>query len=460
MLAKQLSEQTKAAISTSWAIGRAGWPLREQWRDSHEFEDQNGSVNHFSIVRARLAASVLLSTLLLSVSGCSRLGNELPVMLYLAMVIDQDSTIDTTTQTDFRQRIELIISDFRKIKPNVEVQVALYKRANLNQELQRRNASDLGPDLVVTDAPQANQLLSDGLTDELPLQDFKRQQTETTLWERVKLNDGRITAQPIVIYPQIACFNREIVQSPPTTLQELLQQGASGTRIGLAVSFSEVLWTAGSLGAMQSLSRANDDQNLSAQDTESLVAWLTWLQRASAQQNISFFQDQGQLENLLNDGELDWVSCNSNSLLRLRELMGDNLGVSPLPRGPAGSASPMNAVRVLALGANSSPRQREVAVSLAQFLTNPMVQRNLSLRSLAFLPVNPAVSVPVRSSQTLATLVQSRKDSMLHESALARLAHHRNLARDGSQVLVPLVFGTSNPRSSLDSLLKALGSGS
>ena len=101
-----------------------------------------------------------------------------------------------------------------------------------------------------------------------------------------------------------------------------------------------------------------------------------------------------------------------------------------------------------------------MAVSLAQFITNPMVQRNLSLRSLAFLPVNPAVAVPVRSSRTLATLVQSREDSMLHESALAGLAHHRNLNRDGSQVLIPLVFGASNPQSSLDSLLKALEGGS
>ena len=409
-------------------------------------------------MRARLTASVVLSTLLLS--GCSLLGHELPVMLYLAMVVDQDSTLDTSTQTDFRQRIELIIRDFRKIKPNVEVQVALYQRANLKRELQRRDASDLGPDLVVTDAPQANQLLSDGLTEPLPFQTFNRQQTDEALWERVKLNDGRITAQPIVIYPQIACFNRETVETPPTTLQELLQQGASGTRVGLAVNFSELLWTAGSLGAIQSLANASDGETLSAQNTETMVRWLAWLQRASAQQNITFFQDQGQLENLLNDGELDWVSCNSNSLLRLREKMGNNLGVSPLPNGPGGTASPMNALRVLALGANSSPRQREMAVSLAQFITNPMVQRNLSLRSLAFLPVNPAVAVPVRSSRTLATLVQSREDSMLHESALAGLAHHRNLNRDGSQVLIPLVFGASNPQSSLDSLLKALEGGS
>lgn len=405
-------------------------------------------------MRARLAASVFLSTLLLS--GCSRLSHELPVMLYLAMVIDQDSAIDTATQTDFRQRIQLIISDFRKIKPNVKVQVALYKRSNLNQELQHRNDSDLGPDLVVTDASQANQLLRNGLTEPLPFKSFKRQQTDESLWNRVKLEDGRITAQPIVIYPQIACFNSEIVEKPPTTLQELLEQGAAGTRVGLAVNFSELLWTAGSLGALQSLARANEQQQLTTRDNETLVRWLAWLQRASAQQNISFFQDQGQLENLLKDGELDWVSCNSNSLLRLRNEMGDSLGVSPLPRGPAEAPSPMNAVRVLALGANSSPRQRDMAVSLAQFVTNPMVQRNLSLRSLAFLPVNPAVAVPVRSSRTLATLVQSRDDSMQHESALAGLAHQRKLDRDGSQVLVPLVFGASSPKSSLDSLLQAL----
>ena len=428
--------------------------MKEQWRDSQGFEAQNGHHKRHCIVSARLAASVVLSTLLLS--GCSRLGNGLPVMLYLAMVIDQDSTIDTATQSDFRQRIQLIISDFRKIKPNVEVQVALYKRANLKQELQRRNSSDLGPDLVVTDAPQANQLLSDGLTEALPFKSFKRQQTDQVLWERVKLDDGRITAQPIVIYPQIACFNRKIVQNPASTLQELLQQGASGTRVGLTVNFSELLWTAGSLGALQSLARANDDKNLAAQDTETMVEWLAWLQRASAQQNISFFQDQGQLENLLKDGELDWVSCNSNSLLRLRKKMGDDLGVSPLPRGPAGTASPMHTVKVLALGANSSQRQRDMAVSLAQFITNPMEQRNLSLRSRAFLPVNPAVAVPVRSSRTLATLVQAREDSMLHESALAGFAHHRNLDRNVSQVLVPLVFGASNPRSSQKSLLKAL----
>tara|TARA_Y100001933_G_scaffold176529_1_gene174984 strand:- start:624 stop:1874 length:1251 start_codon:yes stop_codon:yes gene_type:complete len=411
-------------------------------------------IHHLGIVRARLAASIGLFTLLLS--GCSRLGDELPVMLYLALVIDQDSAIETATQTDFRRRIDLIVSDYRKIRPNVDVQVALYKRADLIRELQRRNASDLGPDLVITDAPQAKQLLTDGLTEALPGSEFKRQHTEESLWERVRLDDGRIAAQPIVIYPQIACFNSTVVQDPPATLRELLQQGAAGARVGLPVNFSELLWTSGSLGALQSLGRADSGSQTGARDMEAILGWLTWLQRASAQRNITFFQDQGQLQNLLRDGELDWVSCNSNSLLRLRGEMGNKLGVSPLPRGPAGAPSPVNSVRVLALGANSSSRQRQVALNLAQFITNPMVQRNLSLRSLAFLPVNPAVALPVKSSGTLATLVQSRADSAEHEMALGQIAHHRELSSIGSQSLVQLVFGAATPQASAYSLLEAL----
>ena len=405
-------------------------------------------------MRARLSASVVLSALLLS--GCSLLGNELPVMLYLALVIDQDSMIETATQADFRRRIDLVVGDYRKINPNVNVQVALYRRADLIGELQRRDASDLGPDLVITDAPQAKQLITAGLTEALPKTEFKRQHTEESLWERVKLEDGRIAAQPMVIYPQIACFNRAVVKEPPTTLQALLQEGAAGARVGLPVNFSELLWTSGSLGALQSLGRAESGSRTSDEDITAILGWLTWLQRASAQRNITFFQDQGQLQNLLKQGELDWVSCNSNSLIRLGSEMGEKLGVSALPRGPAGAPSPVNSVRVLALGANSSARQREVALNLARFITNPMVQRNLSLQSLAFLPVNPSVALPVKSSKTLATLVQSRADSAEHEMELAQIAHHPELASIGSQTLVQLVFGTKTPRASTNSLLEAL----
>ena len=151
---------------------------------------QNGLVIHLEVVSARLVASLLMSTLLLS--ACSRISSDLPLMLYMAMVIDQDSTLETAIQADFRRRIQLTFSDFRKIQPNVEVQVALYKRADLIRELQRRNGSDLGPDLVITDALQAKELLASKLTEALPSKTLKRQQTSVS---KLKIKKCQLSTQ-------------------------------------------------------------------------------------------------------------------------------------------------------------------------------------------------------------------------------------------------------------------------
>ncbi len=379
-------------------------------------------------------------------------------MLYMAIAIDQDSAIETEVQADFRRRVKLIFSDFRKVEPNVKFQIALYKQDELVKELRRRNVSDLGPDLVITGAKQSKELLTSGLTETLPIKTIKRHQTEKSLWKWVELDDGRIAAQPFVIFPQIACFNRDIVQEPPTTLKTLFQQSANGTRVGLSVDLSELLWTAGSLGALPSFATLDRGKKVSAEGRESMLGWLSWIERAGSQQNITFYQNQAQLEDLLKEGELDWVSCNSNSLLRLKSAMGEKLGVSQLPKGAAGDPSPVNNLRVMALGANSSRRQRQAAIDMMRFITKPMVQRKLSLRSKIYLPVNPTVSLPVGSSEILSTLIQSRDNSTQYKASLAQIAHHTKLDDDDALGIVPLVFGASSPRSSLESLIKFLES--
>ena len=402
----------------------------------------------------KLAVSLLITSWLLA--SCGRIGNEMPVLLYLAMAIDKDASIDTSTQEDFRKRIELIADDYRKIHPHVQVQFELYEHSNLLKELKRRDASDLGPDLIITDTLQAHQLFAAQLTEAIPLPEAKRLDTETSLWERVLLSNGDIVGQPIVIFPQIACFNTTVLERAPATLSALQQTATSGARVGLPVTFAELLWTASSLGALPSLARAGAGETLTTQNTESIQDWLLWLENASAHNNITFFEDQGQLENLLKDGQLDWVSCNANSLPRLREALGDKLGVAPLPDGPGGAASPVNDVRVLALGSNSSDRQRAAAINLTHYITNAMVQRNLSLRSLAFLPVNPNVDVSDPSSTTLTTLVASKNAATQHEADLAGLVHQADLSSAVTPTLIPLIFGASNPQSSADALVQSL----
>jgi arabinogalactan oligomer/maltooligosaccharide transport system substrate-binding protein len=179
-------------------------------------------------------------------------------------VIGKDDRISSDTQRDARKRVDLIVSSFQKLYPNVQVQLALYQRSKLISELRRRNAADLGPDLVLTDAQQAKDLLREGLTDPLPQTERNTVQTDPTLIEQVRLNDGRLAGQPLVMFPQIACFNTQVIQKPPETLNELLEVGAAGARVGLPVNMDEVLWTAGSLNALPALAAASRNQALSS----------------------------------------------------------------------------------------------------------------------------------------------------------------------------------------------------
>ena len=411
-----------------------------------------------SIVNLRISAGLLLVALVLS--GCSALSGTKPVMLYLAMVIGKDDRISSDTQRDAKKRVDLIVSSFQKLYPNVQVQLALYQRSKLISELRRRNAADLGPDLVLTDAQQAKELLREGLTDPLPQTERNTVQTDPTLLKQVRLNDGRLAGQPLVMFPQIACFNTQVIQKPPETLNELLEVGAAGARVGLPVNMDEVLWTAGSLNALPAMAAASRNQALSAEERGRITGWLTWLQQASNQRNITFFENQGQLTTLLGNRELDWISCTSDMLFRLKDRLGDDLGIAPLPSGPNGSAAPMNLLRVLALGKDSSAHQRSIAIALSDYVTNPLLQRNLSLLSTSFVPVNPDVMIATKSSKNLAALELALKDSQIQGDNLTAIEGDGPTTETMTNLLIPLVFGVSQPQTTTDELISILSQGS
>ena len=377
-------------------------------------------------------------------------------MLYVAMVIGKDDRISSDTQKDARQRVDLIVSNFQKLYPNVQVQLALYRRSMLMAELRSRSEADLGPDLVLTDAQQAKALLREGLTDPLPQTERSSKQTDPGILKHVRLQDGRLAGQPLVLYPQIACFNSQAIAAPPQTLNELLQVGAAGARVGLSVAMNEVLWTAGSLNALPALAAAARNQSLSADQRDRITGWLTWLQQASNQRNLTFFENQGQLTTLLGNRELDWISCTSDMLFRLKDRLGDDLGIAPLPSGPNGSAAPMNLLRVLALGKDSSAHQRSIAIALSDYVTNPLLQRNLSLLSTSFVPVNPDVMIATKSSKNLAALELALKDSQIQGDNLTAIEGDGPTTETMTNLLIPLVFGVSQPQTTTDELISIL----
>jgi hypothetical protein len=227
---------------------------------------------------------------------------------------------------------------------------------------------------------------------------------------RLRLDDGRFLALPIGLFPQVACYNRKRLPTPPSTIQELLAP-ASQARIGLSMQFSELSWTLGSLGALDSATAIASGQPLTATLKQPIATWLAWLRSPGLQQRTVFQASQDGLLDEMGAGRLDWMPCRGYEFDRLRRQLGPTLAVAPLPSGPGGPASPYTNKRVIALGVNSSPNQRRIAKAFVAFSINPVSQRALALRSQQELSVLNNLNLETTPSPILAAMIASNRQS-------------------------------------------------
>ncbi len=318
-------------------------------------------------------------------------------------------------QDDYRdgQTWEPLLEAFRRLHPNVDVQISTAAESTLVAKLQRDTDRGLGPDLLLVRSTVAIALLDRGLVEPLP-----RGEPVQSALELLKPADRRrvsgsrgMAGLPVFNEVSLACYDRRRISRPPTTLTELLAQAASGQPIGMAADPVGLWWTAGALGAHEVLEPVitghPKGKPAPVNGGMRLHTWLTWLRQAALQSRVDVANSQRELTEGLESGRLAWVPCYSLTLHRLDRTMGQHLGVAPLPGGPAGGPSPFTAMRVLALGVNSSPQQRRLALELAALSLNPLVQRDLTLRSRSVLPSNRYVATPVASSGRLAALAEA-----------------------------------------------------
>ena len=93
--------------------------------------------------------------------------------------------------------------------------------------------------------------------------------------------------------------------------------------------------------------------------------------------------------------------------------MGSKLGIALLPSFPAGSAQGLLNARTWAFGSQSSSIQYEYAKRFALFSVNIVQQRNMILRLRSAMPVNPGISLPLKTDSTLALIVEAGSSGRL-----------------------------------------------
>lgn len=401
----------------------------------------------------RLTLALLASVAL---AGCSN-GRQTPTLLTVAIGIDTDQRVDTEQRQNFKERIETLLTEFRQLYPNTRVDVGLYAEETLISAIQRRSRSGLQPDLLLVSGYTAQKLLEDGLVDPYPANPALLRNFEPATLNRVRNAKEQLAGLPVLLQTEISCFDRRRMPRPPRNLEALAAASASGQTVGLTVEPSNLFWTAGSLGAVPALTQIVTGQTLGAAERSALVGWLRWLQQASGQQDINFFPNQMAADNEFRAGRLSWIPCRSINVPPLRKKFGNNLGIAPLPNGANGFiASPINKVRVLALGRRSSAIGRQRALSFVQFVVNPLSQRTLTMGSQTVLPVNRFVTVPVKSSQVLETMVTAAQQGHQADELAARLNRGDQSRARIQTLLTELVFGETNPEAAADQLVRLL----
>ena len=353
-----------------------------------------GMPTRAGLINTITTATTLLSMLLVGCSSSNKQANT----LYIAYVIPDNGFTQSSKEYTEKQ-ISLRTQLFLKTNPNTRVVTVAYKDSQLPHQITEDSKLNLGPDVILAGDYHLRNLYQDSLISAFPNNSVWAQQYSDVL-KSLSTVDNKLAFAPYGIYPQVSCYNNKTVKQPPKTIQELVNLGASGIRIGLSTGTNEIFWTAGSIGAIPEISSLVNTKNQNKPQPK-IKEWITWLRQAALYQNISFYSQNSELVNELAANNLDWISCNSSDILRLREEMGEQLSIATLPNGVQTKAFAWPFILGYGLGIDSSPTQRSLALSYVKANTNAVGQRRVMLLTEDFLPANKAVDIPNQSSQTL-----------------------------------------------------------
>ena len=413
-------------------------------------------------VRHRLVLLGLLCTAGL-LSACSSNGRTPIKLLRVARILPTNEKVTPADSSRDRQRLRSFQNNLWDVVPGLRIQPALYSEAAVESELERQTYSGLGPDLVMGDARVIQELSFANLLDPVPITPEQRSAIAPGLLQRVTNSRGEVTGLPVSQYIQLACYDKSKLKEPPTTLALMSKQSSEGQVFGITQNFEDLYWSMSGFKAGSALASSLRGKQPTAQQTQRLVSWLSWLRDASYQQNVMFWRDQATLRKQLIGGKLHWISCWTSQLPQLREALKNNLGVASLPAGPAAPAMPITKLQVWGLGRNSSARQRDTAEELMQFIVQPWAQKTWSLRYRTNYPVNPAAATIINRQipgiENL-YLFKGKEEIQIGDEIVGAIDAQPKLARAIQQILNDVIFGAKTPAKAAERLQTVLSQSS
>ena len=391
-------------------------------------------------------------------SGCGAVNG--PAVVDIIRTIDRSDGITSEDYDELTDISDQVFRQIRDLDPQIYPQLTLFTSRNFVQHINQRTQSGFGPDLIVTDSETALELYRLDLIDPISLPLKNGQDTPQSFLDLVTAEDGALVARPVQQFVQLACFNKSRLPAPPGSLNELAQTSSDST-FGLAIQLKDLFWSAEAFNATPAFKSAIDGSAVSDESRARVTAWLQWLVGSSYQQNIRFLNSQKLLRQGLIKGELDWITCWSSNLKRLKAQMGDNLGIAALPQGPAERRRASTKLEVWALGKNSSPLQRRKALVMLEFITKPWAQKTYSLMSSSAMPVSKKAAAIVASKipggrEALNNFAQSNEKRLKPVRVKALIFRDPLKYEKVSDALLDTIYDIATPQESTKAILRDL----
>lgn len=335
--------------------------------------------------RAWLISRLFLLTLTLFLAGCFP-GGETPdtnelrgtIMLWHSLPEERARALAT------------VIARFESLHPDTTVYMRqLPSEEALFNEYTTAVQSGLGGDLILASSATVSELAANGVIRPLGAR-LDSQSTSQYLASALTTlgYNGTLYGLPFDVNTLVLYYDTDRVPAPATTLDQLIADARDGKTVLMSSSFREALWGFRAYGA----SLIDPQTSHLTFNQGGFVNWLTWLQQARETPGVVFDPDQGTLLQAFLDGRGAYYVGRASDLPAISAAMGEKIGVTALPTGPNGSAGPLLSTTGFMVNAMSSEAQANLALALAQFLTNPE-QQAVMMRESLLVPANISTRV-------------------------------------------------------------------
>ncbi len=343
--------------------------------------------------------------------------------------------------------LDELFGKFNDIYPDVKIirSAISLGEDNLHEEFVRHVQAGLGPDLLIFRASSIPEFVESGLIQsldtrkELDLSYFSSQAEALTYREQ-------LYGLPFSFSTDVLYYNSRLVQQPPATLPELLKEAYAGKGVALDSSFEGAFWGIQAFGG-----RLFDQDGEVKLNQGGFNNWLGWLKNTQNVPNMILSPNQDTLYELFKNRQVAYYVGSSRELPKLQAELGKEvIRVAPLPAGPIERAGPLLQTEALMFSRASDEDETELALRLAEFLTNVEQQTILGMKEIGRLPTNSRVTIDERVSPIAAAFAKQSNTAIT--LPLAYSSRMKKLVPDGDEVYAQVLAGIKGRNEAINQL--------